>query len=160
MLSDTTMREIMAALRSCYGDLDSPTFHKVAETLGREDYRPLIEALRASGITVDETTDPNDDVSIQLIATRLGEQAALELSAVGPFAVLRHLGKDGSSRWVTRSVGAPCALAADIAALVERSGLRLLDRDAALIKVGMRLTEDVTQATLYQALFTNTDRVP
>lgn len=160
MLDETTMQEIMAALRSSYGDLENPDFHKVASALDRGAYRPMIEELRRSGVAVIDTTDPNDDVSTQLVVSRSGEQVALELSAVGPFGVVRYLGRDGSSNWVSKPSEATSPLAAHVAAVAERAGVRLLDRDSAATKVRIRLTDEDPYATLYQALFTNTDRIP
>jgi hypothetical protein len=160
MPDETTIQKITAALRSSYGDLDNPDFHKVASMLDQDPYRSLIENLRASGVMVTETTDPNDDVSTQLVVSRSGEQVALELSAVGPFGVVRHLREDGCSQWVSKPSETASSLAADVAAIAERAGLRLLDRDTAATKIRMNLTGEDTHATLYQALFTNTDRIP
>lgn len=160
MLDEVTMQDIMRALRSCYGDLGNPEFGKIAAVLDRAPYRHLIDDLRASGATVTETTDPNDDVSTQLVVSGAGDMVAVELSAVGPFGVVRQLGADGTSRWVSKQHRAATDFARRVADAVQRTGIRLLDREAAVTRIPMRLDDGGTDATLYQALFTNTDRIP
>lgn len=160
MPADATMQAIMAALRSCYGNLDDPDFRTVTAALRRDPHRPLIDALRLRGIEVAETTDLNDDVSTQLVASQAGDHAALELSAVGPFAIVRHLGADGRSRWVVQPGEALTPLTAFIVTAVARAGFDLLDRSTVSRRIRMRRADGETEATLYQALFTDTDRIP
>jgi hypothetical protein len=160
MLDNATIRQIMAELESSYGNLENPDFHKVASALARDPYRSLLQSLSASGASVTETTDPNDDVSVQAVVSQAGEQIALELSAIGPFGVVRRLADDGSSQWISKSDETTSPLAARVAGAAERAGVRLLDRDTAAMKVDIRFEPDDTGATLYQALFTNTDVIP
>ncbi len=153
---EANVRAIKAALRSSYGSLDVPNFRGVAAKLAADPYRPLIDELRCSGVAITETTDPNDDVSIQLSLRKDGDQIALELSVVGAFAVLRHLEADGSYRWVVGPDDAPTPLARQVAQAIKKARLRLLDRRTAL----RQITMNGTKATLYKALFTDSDRVP
>ncbi len=157
---DATMQSIMTALQSCYGSLEDPYFSKIYATLEGDRYRQLIENLRSSGIEVVETTDFNDDVSHQLVAIQAGDEVALGLSGVGPYATLRHLQTDDRSQWITRSDAAPTALASFVAQTVERAGLQLLDRDTVTRTIRMNCADGATQVTLYQALFTDTDVIP
>jgi hypothetical protein len=154
--NDATLGTIMAALRSSYGSLDNPNFRMVAAKLASDPYKPLIEKLRSGGIAITETTDPNDDVSTQLSLRMGGDQVALELSVVGAFAVLRHLEADGSYRWVMGPDDAPTPLARQVATAVQQAHLRLLDPPTAK----RTITMNRAKATLYQALFTDSDRVP
>src|ERR1019366_3245483 len=119
-----TVQTIMTALRSCYGSLDDPNFRKVYARMDSDQYRQLIEALRSSGARITETTDRNDDVSIQLVVDLAGDQVGLGLSGVGPFAALLHQDADGRYCWVTRPDGAPTPLAALVAAAVKRAGFQ------------------------------------
>ncbi len=150
------MRAIKAALRSSYGSLEVPNFRAVAAKLAGDPYKPLIDELRYSGIAITETTDPNDDVSTQLSLRMDDDQIALELSVVGAFAVLRRLEADGSYRWVVGPDDAPTPLARQVALAVNRARLQLLDRRTAM----RQITMNGTKATLYKALFTDSDRVP
>ena len=125
---DTTARAIVAALRDCYGDLEAPGFRKVQARLDGDSSRRLIEMLRSDGIAINDTTDRNDDVSIQLVLDNQGDQVGLGLSGVGPFATLLHQDTKGRYHRVTRSESAPAPLAAHIATALEHADLTLLDR--------------------------------
>ena len=155
-----TFQAIMAALTACYGDLANPDYHKVYAQMESSIHRHLIEELRAKGVEITETTDRNDDVATHLAAEQDGDQVGLALSGVGPFAALLHQGGDGRCCWVTRPETAPTALAAVVAATVERAGFQLLNRDAVTPKITMNRADGATGATLYQALFTDSDVVP
>jgi hypothetical protein len=157
---DATMQAIMTALRSCYGSLDEPDFRKVTAILENDPYRPLIETLRSSGTEITESMDLNNDVAIHLIVDQAGDQVGLWLSGVGPFATLRQLDSDGRSLWVTGPEDAPTPLAALVATAVQRAGLQLLDRRTVTQKIRMQCFDGETEASLYQALFTDTDRIP
>jgi hypothetical protein len=152
---EAIVQKIVHALRSCYGRLDDPTFEKVSAKLASRPYKNLISALLASGLTITETTDPNDDVSIQLVASAGSDRVALELSAVGRFAVLRDLDADGRSRWVVRPDDAPTPLAALVANAVKGAGLKLVDRQTAMHRIRMQRADGSGEATL-----TDNDRVP
>lgn len=154
------MQEIMAALQSCYGNLDQPDFRKVYARMHSRPYQQLIEALRSGGAEVTETTDPNDDVSVQLVIDRAGDQVGLGLSGVGPFAALLHQGVDGNYLWVTWPDNAPTPLASQVATVVRQAGFHLLDRGTVMKTIRMSRADGTAAATLYQALFTDTDMIP
>jgi hypothetical protein len=120
----------------------------------------LIETLRSSGTEITESMDLNNDVAIHLIVDQAGDQVGLWLSGVGPFATLRQLDSDGRSLWVTGPEDAPTSLAALVATAVQRAGLQLLDRRTVTQKIRMQCFDGETEASLYQALFTDTDRIP
>lgn len=160
MANDKTLQDIMAALRVCYGDLDNPDFRMAALALDRDPHRRLKDALREGGRSLVETTDPNDDVSTQLVVRAGNEQVAVELSVVGDFAIVRLLRPDGTSVWVTGPGDTTSSLALHAMRLVTRAGLKLLDRATAATKVRIRVNEDQPTSTVYQALFTNTELVP
>jgi hypothetical protein len=157
---DAMMQAIMTALRSCYGSLDGPNFRRVYETMDSDRYRRLVETLRSGGNQITETTDPNDDVSIQLVVDHAGDQVGLGLSGVGPFAALLHQDADGRYYWITRPEDAPTPLAALVATVVTRAGFNLLDRDTVAKTIQMSRADGTTEATIYQALFTDTDVIP
>jgi len=116
--------------------------------------------LKSSGITITETTDLNDDVSSQLIGEKDGDDVAIELSGVGPFAVVRLAGTDGNDKWVTRPEAAPTPLAAQVATAVQRAGFQLLDRATVTKRIRMCRADGTEEATLYRTLFTDTDVIP
>lgn len=116
--------------------------------------------MQSNEIDITETTDPNDDVSVQLVANRDGDCVALELSAVGPFAIVRYLDVDGRSYWVTRPDDAPPPLTNLVVTTVERAGLQLLGRTTVTRMTRMQRADGNPEATLYQVLFTDSDIVP
>jgi len=157
---DATFQSIMAALTVCYGDLAAPNFRKAYATMESSLHRQLVEDLRAKGIEITETTDQNDDVATYLAAGQGGDEVGLMLSGIGPFAALLHQDSDGRYCWVTRPDKAPTPLAALIATTVERAGFQLLNRDTVMRTIAMNRADGATEATLYQALFTDSDVIP
>lgn len=159
-LHDKAIEEIFAALHACYGRLDEPNFRKVHATLEAAPYQRLIDTLRSDGIDIIDKTSVNDDVCIRLVLERSGDQLALSLSGVGPFAAL--VGQDSAQHyfWVTGPENAPTPLAVTVARTVQQAGFRLLDRSLVSQPIAMAWHDDSTEVLLYQALFTDNDWVP
>lgn len=158
--ADAKIQPIMDALIASYGSLAAPDFGKIYATMAGPSHRTLIAELRGKGLDVLETTDENDDVSTQLVAARSGDQVSLGLSGVGPFAAVVHQGGDGQYSWITQPDKGPTPLAKLVAALVEQAGFQLLNRDVVIGTIKMNRPDGSTEATLYQALFTDSDQVP
>lgn len=154
------MSAILAAMDACYGDLTDPNYRRVYENMGSSLHRQLVDELRASGLTIAETTDPNDDVATRVIASQGSSEVELALSGVGPFAVLMQLNDDEDCCWITDSNESPSSLAAHTAKTVEQRGFSLLSRDTVAQKVPMNRADGSTEATVYQALFTDSDMIP
>ena len=157
---DPTIQAILAALHACYGSLVSPDFQKVYETIETPTYQTLVECLLSGGIDIRNTTDLNDDVSLFLALRQTADRAILALSGVGLFAALIHLDSAGRYSWVTEPEGAPSPLTKTVAHIVQRAGFALLDRALVSQTIPMTWYDDSTEVTLYQALFTDTDRIP
>ena len=120
----------------------------------------MIAELRAKGVEIVDTTDQNDDVSNQIVAILSGDRVSLGLSGIGPFATVVHQAADGQSSWVRQSDKAPTPLATLVATTVKQAGFELLDRNTATRVIKMNRADGTTEATLYQALFTDSDRIP
>ena len=150
----------MAALNASYGDLAQPDFREIYAALESPAYRRVASELQAEGFDVIETTDLNDDVAAHLIASRDGDKLGLALSGIGKFAALRHQRDEERSDWVTHSETAPTALAALVARVVEQAGFKLLGRGIVTQRVAMNRADGTTEATLYQALFTDSGVIP
>lgn len=158
--ADAMLPSIMAALTACYGSLSSPTFKCVYAAMSGPTHRNLVAALGQQDVELLETTDENDDVSTQLVVSWDNDQVGLGLSGVGPFAALIHGSEDEGFAWVTRADAAPTPLAGLVASLVEQAGFLLLDRSLLARTVKMNRFDGTGEATLYQALFTDSDRIP
>ena len=150
----------MSALKASYGDLSQPDFRKVYSGLENSAYRQVTEELRAEGIEVTDATDLNDDVAIHLDVDQGDQGGWVALSGAGPFAALIWQDSNRQYLWVTQSDKAPSPLAALVANAVERAGFKLLSRDTAAHKISMSRADGSTEATLYQALFTDSDVIP
>ncbi len=158
--TDAEVQSIMTALIATYGSLAEPDFSKVYEKMNSPIHRNVVAELRGQGMDVLETTDENDDVSTQLVISRSGDQAYLELSGIGPFAAMIHLAGNEQGSWVIYPDKGPTPLATLVATVVEQAGFRLLSREIVLKTVRMNRPDGSTEVTLYRALFTDTDRIP
>jgi hypothetical protein len=154
------MNAILSAVNACYGDLANPDFRQVYANMDGPLHRQLVDELRTNGFKITETTDQNDDVATQLVASRGTDEVGLALSGVGPFAALIQPNGKGSNRWITSANEAPSPLAALIAKTVQQKGFSLLSRDTVAHKISMSRADGSNEATLYQALFTDSDVIP
>jgi hypothetical protein len=93
-------------------------------------------------------------------ATASARAVGRAISGVGPYAALLHEDVNERYSWITQPENAPTPLAAVIAAIVKQAGFQLFDRDLASRTITMNRPDGTTKATLYQALFTDTDRIP
>ncbi|MEJ1978581.1 MAG: hypothetical protein WDN49_23180 [Acetobacteraceae bacterium] len=157
---DATVQAIMQALQSCYGSFEEPNFSKIYSFLESSPYQPLMDAFQSNGIAMTDTTDFNDDVSLRLILDHAGDGGPIEALWSGPARGRAPSDAEGRFLWVTRPDQAPTPLAALVAQTVERAGLKLLDRATVARKIKMSRPDGTGEATLYQALFTDTDRIP
>ena len=158
--ADATFRSIMTALVATCGSLAEPRYEKIYVTINGPVHRNLIEEFRQNAMDVLETTDMNADVATFLVLRQSGDEVGLALSGVGSFASLVHQDKDEQYSWITVSDQGPTPLATVVAKLVEQVGFLLLSRDIATRTIEMNLWHGATEATLYQALFTDTDWIP
>ena len=154
------LQSIILALEASYGDLSQPNFRKIYTKIEEPAYRQVAENLRSEGIQVSNSTKLNTDVAIHLDVEQGKQDGLVALSGVGLFAAFIWHSIDGQPCWVTQSESAPSALAACIARIVEGAGFTLLDRNTVLQSVDMNRADGTTKATLYQALFTDSDVIP
>ncbi len=99
-------------------------------------------------------------MSTHLVVSQSSDWIGLGLSGVGPFAALVHQGEDEQYSWFTEPDRRPTPLARTVATFVEQAGFLLLTRDVVARTIEMNCVDGSTEATLYQALFTDTDRIP
>ena len=70
-----------------YGSLEAPRFDFVKEVLKARPYDGVIEEIRRK-FTVEEDTDPNEDVSFGYVLVRGDKTWLLRISMLAPYAVL------------------------------------------------------------------------
>ena len=154
------LQTLLVAVENCYGNMREPQYEKLIIYLNGSPYQIVIDALRAAGIAVADATDMNDDVAVHLALDRNGEQVGIVLSGVGPFAALLHQNPDGKYCWIDKLDGAPNNLARQVAEIVQRAGLALLDRTTVVHTIQMTRPDGNETSTRYQALFTDSDVIP
>lgn len=151
--------EIEQQIRERYGSLEQPDFHFVGNESLDGSYEDLISRL-AETFAIEEITDPNDDVSLSYVLRRDGGEWVVQLSLVGPYAVLLRLTR-GAAEVVTASVRDLARCERLILEELERSGLKVLDRSTLSRPIPLRLFNTAPDSVrLYQALFTDTDVLP
>lgn len=156
------MNEILGQIERAYESLSSPQYFSITRRLAERPYEELMDSV-GSEFELVETTDDNDDVAFMYALNRAGRQWALEISAVGAYAVfartdpvnqawediLTPLTPDLSQheQWLTKKISA--------------AGLKLLGKEELETPVSLHLVgTDPQHVRVYQALFTDTEILP
>jgi hypothetical protein len=149
----------MHSIENKYGSLDEPDFGFIAEGLDERPYAALVEDI-GKEFELEESTDPDDDHGFHYALRRGGRAWALNLSLVGPYAVLAR----SSQAWDEILTPATADLSAEERTLVDElidAGFRLLDRAELERPVPLKLfTVDPDEVRVYHALFTDTSILP
>jgi len=156
----TLDRDRLAAdLRQAYGSPTTPNWSFVSEALRRRPYQPLVDELAAI-VSVEENTDPNDDVSFSFVLG-LGESAwSLRLSMIGPYALLLRA-HPSVVEFLPPEPDERSATERRIVELLASHGVQLLDRDLLEEPVDFAVTDsEADQPRLYQALFSDEVELP
>lgn len=154
----TDIQEIRDSIQRKYGALEDPSFSLVSKALSGRPYDPLVGKLRAL-FEVEETTDANDDVSFCYQLTKQDKRWGLELSMVGPYAVILRL----LAPWRAKVVTPENAVAEEqkICVLLAEAGFKILERNILEIPIQLNLQNtNKGNVCLYQAPFTDIDILP
>lgn len=143
------------ALIARYRDLSNPWYGWVLPAYQAGPYRAVVDDLVARGARVSDETDLNDDVSCRHCVSRDGARLVVELSLVGPYAVVvdAEAERDGP---ITPAM--PVSdLARDVLAVLAAHDLHVLDADTLRTPSNMPFQNvEAGRGTLYQALFSDT----
>lgn len=153
--------EFLSRIKEVYGTLDQPNFSFVMEAVRSRPYEHVIsEVVTTLGLASEEYSDPNDDVSFQYCLARGDESWAVELSMLGPFAVVARIG-DGWDGILVPNDPSLSELERQLLAILRSYGLRLLDKEELEQTVPLRLfNTDPGDVRVYQALFSDIDVLP
>ncbi|HET7585093.1 MAG TPA: hypothetical protein VFK13_09300 [Gemmatimonadaceae bacterium] len=152
------IEEIYEAIRQCYGSLEEPTFWFVHDAEHERPYQSVEQALSRT-FTLKEVTDTNDDVSFVYEVGRGERTWLLQLSMVGPFAVLLHDATGGGCEPV--GLQAADEIEHEIIHAIQTRGIQILDREILEVPVALRLyNTDPGRVRVFQALFSDTDILP
>lgn len=151
---------ILEHIREKYRDLDHPEFWFVGESISRQPYQPLVERLEQQ-FSVQDDTDPNDDVSF-IYVLRSGRDAwVLALSMVGPFAALFRATSDHPVLIDATGMSALTKQEAELVEEAQSFGFSFLTKALLEMPIGLTLQNASRENTrLYQALFSDTDILP
>jgi len=152
------------ALLSKYRSLETPNFEWV-QVAYQEDPTKTIRERLAHSFDISEFTDLNNDVSVGYELYEPGgtiPKWALRLSMVGPYAMLVRNTPNAPNRMLVDGLD-DCQDPSEklVAAVLDESGLELLDREALSTPVPLRLfVTEPHHVRMYQALFTDTEFMP
>lgn len=154
------VQAVMDVIRSHYKSLQSPDFSFVRDTIAKRPYDRVLRQI-STHFQVEEDTDPNDDVSFGYVLTKGNERWALRISMLGPYAVLLRLHQAARIEVMAHRAQVSSSAEKELITTLADNSIHLLDRDALLIPVPMRLFNAEPENTrVYQALFTDTDILP
>lgn len=160
MMNAEEVQAVMDVIRSNYKSLQSPDFSFVRDTIAKRPYEKILRQI-SKHFQVEEDTDPNDDVSFGYVLTKGGERWVLRISMLGPYAVLLRLHQAARIEVMAHRAQVSSSADKELITTLADNSIRLLDRDALLIPVPMRLFNAEPENTrVYQALFTDTDILP
>lgn len=143
--------EVRQAIVSSYGpNLAEPQYHFVLPRMAQPLYGQVADELRQLGLTLSDQTDTNTDVSFQWLLSDGQWRGLLELSVVGPFAVLSRL--DAASARHVVSSGGLLPVERNIVNAVARHGFKFLTPAILRLPVTMPF-ENADPGTVYAALF-------
>ncbi len=153
--------EFLSRIKEVYRTLDEPDFSFVMEAIRSRPYEDVIsEVVTTLGLASEEYSDPNDDVSFQYHLSRGRENWALQLSMVGPFAVVARIG-DRWGRILVQSDPSLSELEREFLAILRSYGFHLLSKEELEQPVPLRLyNTDPGDVRVYQALFSDMDVLP
>ncbi|HEX5447272.1 MAG TPA: hypothetical protein VFW87_25880 [Pirellulales bacterium] len=150
----------MAAIAEKYQSLEEPRFEFVADALAERPYSAIVQSL-AKLFEVAEDTDANDDVSFGYLLSKGREHLFLQLSMVGPYAILRRLLADGTTVLLDPDRSTLSAFERSVTGVLEQAAMTVLGENALSHPIGLRLFNTTAERVkVYQALFSDADALP
>lgn len=155
----TDAKALIELVRARYGSLEAPDYSWTRGAFEANPHEAIVGELRAK-FDVMDLTDPNDDVSANLVVKIPGRaEWQVWLSLVGPFAALTR-GDPAGARVVSGRDGGD----SDDRALVDAlagAGLEVLCREVLETPVSMPMfNAEPGEVILFNALFTDADIRP
>jgi hypothetical protein len=149
------IRDITAAALARYGNFEKPDFHFVGPELKASPWRSILQQLEGLGAHITEDTDPNDDVSLNILIEKGAEALSLQLSLIGPYAALRRITSGRPIEAIAALNDSRTDLERRVMDIVSR-GAKLLDRSTLLFPIKFNLSNmEPDETTIYNVLFTD-----
>lgn len=147
--------EIMTSLLDKYGSLEKPTFFFVESALAKRPYDAIVRKL-AKYFNVEETTDPNEDVSFVFALSQGVDSWLLQLSMIGPYAIIL-----GDYEVVASDSDEQSESEKKILEVLLNNNIQVLNASCLSQPVPLKLfNTDLDNVRVYQALFSDVDALP
>jgi hypothetical protein len=155
----TDATALIELVRARYGSLEAPNYSWTHGAFDAKPHDGIVGELRTK-FEVKDLTDPNDDVSTNLVVGIPGRaEWQVWLSLVGPFAAVTR-GDPAGARVVSGRDGGDSHDHALVDALAG-AGLEVLCRDVLETPISMPMfNAEPGEVTLFNALFTDADLRP
>ncbi len=159
-MTEVDITAVVEAVARRYGSVSERDYSFVIEALAARPYADLVHRL-ATLVDIEETTDPNDDVSFRYVVTQEGDAWYMSLSMVGPYGLLLRLSDRGAHEVIADLASAESDREAEILALLEHAGIHLLSREAAEQPITLRRPgADEDEARIYHAVISDEPLLP
>ena len=141
-----------------YKSLEQPDYSFVSKAVSSKPYEKLVQQFKEL-FEIEEITDTNDDVSFRYLVSKSENQWIVELSMVGLYAVVLRVPNAGLSETVT--LDSSIKDEQDICSLLVSHHFELLAKSELEKPLALNLCNtDPSDVRLYQALFSDTERLP
>lgn len=153
-----TLVEVHEIILANYESLSEPKYWFVQQAITKKPYQLLVNVLQQK-FTVQDVTSFNIDVSFRYLLTAREEKWVLELSMLGPYAVLLRLNHQEPP--LTKSTSTLSEKEKYLVNLLEEFSIVLLDKEMLEYPINLVLFNTEPQyVRLYQALFVDTWLLP
>lgn len=151
-------QHLLDIIQRKYKSFEEPEFGFVSKALSSQPYAPLVSRLREL-FKVDETTEPNDDVSFGYVLSRDGKQWGLELSMVERYAVVFRISSISGVEFVLSGSSVPEEHT--LRELLLAHHFIILDQQTLEQPCPLKMhNTDPENMCIYQALFSDVDVLP
>jgi hypothetical protein len=148
------LQSIFRDVEASYGSVSEPNYSFVLERHRQAPYQSVIQQLVAAGMLLQDVTDLNEDVSLGVVVRQERNSVLLQMSYVGPYALLQRCAVD-AEQLPESSLLAP--VETHVRGVLERSGIQVLSDSILKRVIPFKLpNSEGPEATLYQVLFADT----
>ncbi len=156
---DPTVNGIHDAIRMAYVSLSRPEWFFVERTAAEQPYREFLDHLERR-FDITDTTDFNDDVSLDLVLCGNEHAWSLMLSLVGRYAVLWRLRPSRAPTPITEK-DSLTGTETWVMELLRAHHIKLLEKRVLETPVALRLHNTLPgRSRVFQALFSDMDILP
>ncbi|MBI1924049.1 hypothetical protein HYR99_07340 [Candidatus Poribacteria bacterium] len=160
MYEKNELKEIMTFIEQKYKSFDFPDFSFVEKEMSTRPYQAVVGELR-NIVELKEDTDANDDVSFSYLLVKGNKRWSLNISMIGPYAVLMLMNHSRSFEIVHPEDEELSQLENEIAKILQKHSITLLPQYLLEYPVPLQLyNTEPENVKVYQALFTDTDILP